>query len=309
MSDFVNLSRREFLAAGAGGLALGILSPSFGPGEALAADQAARIAAMVKIAPDGWVTIVVANSEMGQGISTGGAMMVAEELGADFSRVRWEMAPNDAKNFGRPNDGPQLTGGSSSVRIMMPVYRKGGAAAREMLLQAAAKQWKADKALLKAEGGFVIHPDGRKLDFGKLAAQAAKETPPADPPLKARKEWTIIGTSPQRLDLAEKVNGSAVFGLDVKLPGLLVASVLRPPVFGAAAKSFDATAAKAVKGVKHVVEISSGIAVVALDYWSARKGRDRLKVEWQATPNDRVDTAQLSARLHEAASRPGAPAE
>lgn len=302
MFDIVNLSRREFLA-GMGGFAVGVMLPGEGAADS---PRPARIGAMVKVTADGWVTVVVGNSEMGQGICTGAAMMVAEELGADFSKVRWEMAPNDAKNFGRPGGGPQLTGGSSSVRVMMPVYRKAGAAAREMLLQAAAKRWGADRAALKAENGMVLETGGsRRAAFAALAEAAAGESPPAEPALKDRKAWSILGTSPARFDIPEKINGRAVFGLDVKLPGLLTASVLRPPVFGSRVGSFDAAPALAIKGVRHVVEIQSGIAVVADHYWAARKGRDALKAVWQATAHDHVDTEQLRARFAEAAAKPG----
>lgn len=315
MNEIVNVSRRDFLKTGAvagAGLTLGLVVPSqwIAPSQwiSVARAQAATdvpVTAYLRISPDSIVTVIVGNSEMGQGVSTGVPMLIAEELGADWSKIRWEHAPNDATNFGRPNNGPQITGGSGTQRQMMPVYRKGAATAREMLIMAAAKEWGVEPTACRTDQGYVVHAGGKRASFGELAAKAGAMPVPANVKLKDRKDWTIIGTSPARLDIPDKVNGKAVFGMDVQLPGLLVASVARPPVFGAGVASFDAAETMKIKGVQRVVEISSGVAIVADGYWNARRGREALKIKWKSTSNDGVDSTQLRARWSEAADKPG----
>src|SRR5207244_10683201 len=185
--------------------------------------------------------------------------------------------------------------------------RKAGAAAREMLLSAAAETWGVDKAACRAEQGAVVHtPSNRRLTYGKLVAKAATVPLPHDVPLKDPKEWKILGTRVKRLDTPPKVDGSAQFGIDVKTPGLLVAVVARSPVFGGKVKSFDATNAKAVPGVKHVVQISTGAAVVADGYWSAKKGQDALTVRWDARPTGSVSSATISQLFGQKAEQTGA---
>src|SRR3989441_4570875 len=203
--------------------------------------------------------------------------------------------------------GMQGTGGSTSVRAAYTPLRKAGAAAREMLLAAAAETWGVDKSTCRAEKGAVIHtPTNRRLTYGKLVAKAATVPLPHDVPLKDAKDWKILGTRVKRLDSPPKVDGSAQFGIDVKAPGLLVAVVARSPVFGGKVKGFDAAKAKAVPGVKHVVQISSGVAVVADGYWSAKKGRDALAVTWDEGPTGSVSSASISQLFARQAGQAGA---
>src|SRR5881409_2396045 len=280
MSAPSNVSRRDFLettAAAGAGLVIGFHLPA---GGRFAAAAVAPFApnAWLRNSPDNSVLIVVDRSEMGQGVTTALPMLIAEELDADWTKVKIEFAPAD-KAYTNPMFGMQGTGGSTSVRAAYTPLRKAGAAAREMLLSAAAETWGVDKAACRAEQGAVIHtPSNRRLTYGKLVAKAATVPLPHDVPLKDPKDWKILGTRVKRLDTPPKVDGSAQFGIDVKTPGLLVAVVARSPVFGGKVKSFDATKAKAVPGVRHVVEISSGVAVVADGYWPAKKGRDALEI-------------------------------
>src|SRR5213593_2143598 len=279
------INRREFLeAAGVAGagLVIGFHLPAGGR-------HGARAAAAAPFAPNAWlrigadesVVVVVDRSEMGQGVTTSLPMLLAEELEADWSKIRIESAPAD-KAYINPMFGMQGTGGSTSVRAAFTPLRKAGAAAREMLVSAAAETWGVDKAACRAEQGAVIHtPSNRRLTCGKLVAKAATVPLPHDVPLKDPKDWKILGTRVKRLDTPPKVDGSAQFGIDVKAPGLLVA---RSPVFGGKVKGYDAANAKAVPGVKHVVQISTGVAVVADGYWSAKKGRDALTVTWDEGP-------------------------
>src|SRR5438094_3111001 len=276
MSARTDVTRREFLeTAGAAGAGLVVsfhlpLGPRFRP---TTADPFAPNA-WIRINPDDSVLIVVDRSEMGQGVTTSLPMLLAEELEADWSKIKIEFAPAD-KAYINPLFGMQGTGGSTSVRAAYTPLRKAGAAAREMLVTAAAETWGVDKTQCRAELGAVIHtPSKRRLTFGNLAAKAATVSPasvPADAPLKKPEEWKILGTRVKRLDTPPKVDGSAQFGIDVKTPGMLVAVIARSPVFGGKVGTFDATKAKAVPGVRHVVQGATGIAVVADGYWAAKK--------------------------------------
>src|SRR5919198_5830462 len=303
------VSRREFLetatATGAG-LVIGFHLPAtgrFGTGPAAVAPFAPN--AWLRINPDESVLVVVDRSEMGQGVTTSLPMLLAEELEADWSKVRIEFAPAD-KAYTNPMFGMQGTGGSTRVRAAFLPLRKAGAAAREMLVTAAAQTWGVDKSQCRAERGAVIHePSKRRLTYGRLAVKAATVPLPHDVPLKDSKDWKILGTRVHRLDTPVKVDGSAQFGIDVKQPGLLVAVVARSPVFGGKVKSFDATKAKAVPGVRHVVQISSGIAVVADGYWPAKKGRDALDLTWDEGPNADVSSAAIAQLFAQRASQPG----
>src|SRR3989449_9633564 len=252
------INRREFLeAAGVAGagLVIGFHLPATTRGRAAAAAPFAPNA-WLRIGPDESVLVVVDRSEMGQGVTTSLPMLLAEELEADWSKIRIESAPAD-KAYINPMFGMQGTGGSTSVRAAFTPLRKAGAAAREMLVGAAADTWGVDKSTCRAEQGAGIHtPSNRRLTYGTLAAKAATVPLPHDVPLKDPKDWKILGTRVKRLDSPSKVDGSAVFGIDVKAPGLLVAVVARSPVFGGKVQSFDAAKAKAVPGVKHVVQIS-----------------------------------------------------
>src|SRR6266576_1253700 len=302
------ITRREFLeTAGVAGLVIGFHLPATGR-QAMRGGAAAAFApnAWLRIGADESVLVVVDRSEMGQGVTTSLPMLLAEELEADWSKVRIESAPAD-KAYTNPMFGMQGTGGSTSVRAAYTPLRKAGAAAREMLLSAAAETWGVDKAACRAEKGAVIHtPSNRRLTYGKLVAKAATVPLPHDVPLKDPKDWKILGTRVKRLDTPPKVDGSAQFGIDVKAPGLLVAVVARSPVFGGKVKSFDATNAKAVPGVKHVVQISTGVAVVADGYWSAKKGRDALTVTWDEGPTASVSSASISELFGQKAGQTGA---
>src|SRR5437899_5287728 len=233
-------------------------------------------------------------------------MRLAEGREADWSKVRIESAPAD-KAYTNPMFGMQGTGGSTSVRAAYTPLRKAGAAARKMLLSAAAETWGVDKAACRAEKGAVIHgPSKRVLTYGKLVAKAATVPLPHDVPLKDPKDWKILGTRVRRLDTPPKGDGSAQFGIDGKAPGMLVAVIARSPVFGGKVKSFEATKAKASPGVRHVVQISSGVAVVADGYWPAKKGRDALDVSWDEGSNAQVSSATIAQLFAQRAEQAGA---
>ena len=307
-----DVDRRSFLkigAAGATGLLIGFYLPE--RVETLAAAGAESEAA---VALNGWihvgtndlVTILIDKSEMGQSILTGLAMLAAEELECDWKKIRTEFAPAD-KVYVNPQFGVQGTGGSSATRTSWEPLRKAGAAARMMLLEAAAQKWGVDKSECRAENGAILHPTTkRQLPYGSLAEAAAKLPVPQNVPLKDPKEFQIIGKPARRLDTPDKVNGSAQYGIDVRLPGMYYAVVARCPVFGGKVASFDATKAKVVPGVKDVVQISEGVAVVASNTWTAMEGRRALDVKWDEGPNANVSSGSISKLLADRASRPGA---
>src|SRR5881296_1917944 len=311
MSASAGITRREFLettgAAGAG-LVIGFHLPASGRGRGGAPLAAAPFApnAWLRIGADESVLVIVDRSEMGQGVTTSLPMLLAEELDADWSKIRIEFAPAD-KAYTNPMFGMQGTGGSTSVRAAYTPLRKAGAAARELLVAAAAQTWGVEKAECRAERGAVVHARSkRRLTYGKLVTKAATLGAPPDVPLKDPKDWKILGTRVRRLDTPPKVDGSAQFGIDVKVPGMLVAVVARSPVFGGKAKSFDAAKAKAVPGVRQVVQISSGVAVVADGYWPAKKGRDALDVSWDEGPNAQVSSASIAQLFAQRAEQAGA---
>lgn len=299
------VSRREFLATAA----VGSFLLGFRVGDAAAAPAGADFApnAFIRIGRNNVVTIIVNKSEMGQGINTALPMLIAEELEIDLRRVKVQAAPVGAA-YAHPQVGIQFTGGSQSVATEWDRFRKAGAAAREMLLAAAAEAWGVDRAGLRAENGRVLGPGGRALTYGQLVDRARTQPVPTDPPLKDPSQFKIIGKPTRRLDSREKVTGSATFGLDASVPGMLIAVVARPPVFGATVKSVDGAGAKAVRGVKQVVAVPSGVAVVADSFWSAKKGRDALVVEWNEGPGATIDTDALEAEYDRLARTPGAPA-
>src|SRR5216683_8402161 len=275
------INRRGFLktsVGGAAGLAIGFYLP--GRFEALAAAPAsagsASLNAWMLISPDDSVKIMIDKSEMGQGILTALCMIAAEELDCGWKKIHTEFAPA-AKEYFNPAFGMQGTGGSSSVRSSWDPMRKAGAAARDMLLQAAAQQWGVEKSGCRVENGVVLHEaTKRKLAYGSLSEAASKLPVPSDVPLKDPRQFHVIGKSTKRLDTPDKVNGSAEFGIDIRRPGMLYAVVARCPVFGGKVASFDATKAKAMPGVKNVIQISSGVAVVADSTWTAMQGRRAL---------------------------------
>jgi isoquinoline 1-oxidoreductase subunit beta len=293
-----NPSRREFLQAAAvagGGLLIGFSMP----GRRLAAAEPGSAPfhpnAFIRIAADDSVTLIVSMAEMGQGVLTSLPQLLAEELEADWHRVRVEQAPVDPA-YNNPIFGLQGTGGSTSVRAFWDPLRRAGASAREMLITAAATSWGVDRSTCHAREGAVHHASGKQLSYGALAARASQLPVPTDVALKDPKDFKILGRPLQRLDSPGKVNGSARFGLDVRMPGLLTAVIARPPAIGAKVTGFDASRAKAVSGVKHVVQVESGVAVVADGFWAAKTGRDALDVQW-----DLGASSGLSSKgIHEA---------
>jgi isoquinoline 1-oxidoreductase beta subunit len=299
------LGRRRFLKTSAG-LVIGF---TVAPRVGLAALQAPPPAplpdpnAFLRIGTDDTVTVILAHAEMGQGVWTALPMLIAEELGCDWAKVRVEHAPA-GQVYAHPAFGMQMTGGSSSTWSEMDRYRQVGAMAREMLIGAAAEQWKVERSACRAENGAVVS-GARKLSFGKLADAAQKRTPPATVRLKDAKDWKIVGHPTKRLDSPEKVTGRAQFGMDVRLPGMLTALVARAPVFGGTVKSFRAEKAKAVPGVKAVVQVPSGVAVVGEHFWAAKVGRDALEIDWELGPGAEVDTDRLRESFRAAAGKPG----
>lgn len=312
MKDVINVSRRDFLRIGAlagGGLILGVRLPWLG-GEASAAEAAAagmfEPNAFLRIAPDGAVTVIVGHSEMGQGTFTSCAMLVAEELDADWKRVSVEAAPVDAR-YNHSAFGMQMTGGSTSTWSEWDRMRKAGAAARRMLIAAAAGTWGVDATSCATEAGHVTHAgSGKKAAYGDLVESAAKQEPPADVIVKDPKDFKIIGKSIPRLDTPAKVNGTAQFGLDVTLPGMLVSLVARSPVFGGKVKKFDDAKARAIPGVKYVVQIDRGVVVVADGFWSAKLGREALEVEWDEGALATLDTKTQGEEYARLATEKGA---
>ncbi|OGF23035.1 MAG: hypothetical protein A2V63_08660 [Candidatus Eisenbacteria bacterium RBG_19FT_COMBO_70_11] len=302
MTTGTSLTRRDFLKLGAlagAGLVIAFRIPD----AAEAATGAFEPNAWLAIDPQGRITVWIARSEMGQGVRTSLPMLVAEELEADWSSIRFEQA------IPAPRYGNMSTGGSQSIRSMTEPLRKAGAAAREMLISAAADTWKVDRATCHAENGAVIHaPSGRKLAYGALAVKAGTLPVPENPPLKDAKDFKILGTRRARLDVPAKVDGSAQFGLDVRVPGMLYAMVERCPVFGGKVASVDAALAEAVKGVRRVLQIGSGVAIVADTLWAARDGRDALRVTWNEGLLASLDSAGIRSTFAELAKKPGASA-
>jgi len=305
-------SRRKFLkdsAALMGGLVIGFYLPVKG-GRAYAADAPAKPVyppnAFIRIAPDESITIVVNKSEMGQGVYTSLPMLVAEELEADWSRIRVESAPVAAV-YNHTGFGMQLTGGSSSVPSSWEQLRRVGASARVLLIRAAAQQWGVPEGECRAENSEVIHAKtSNKLSYGKLADAAAKLPLPEEVALKFPKDFKLIGKPIKRLDTPEKINGSAVFGLDVYLPGMLTVLIARSPVFGGKVKHFDATEALKVAGVQGVYQVPTGIAVAATGFWPAKTARDLLEIEWNEGPGAALSSSKMRAEYLELAKKPGA---
>ncbi|CBJ35278.1 xanthine dehydrogenase family protein molybdopterin-binding subunit [Ralstonia solanacearum] len=315
MPRIENASRRNFLN-GAMGLTLAIYLPRVGAaagpgvpaGAATPALQRFEPNAFVRIGADNVVTVISKHIEMGQGTYTGLATIVAEELDAAWSQVRVEGAPADAKRYNNVLFGPfQGTGGSTSIANSWEQLRKAGATARAMLVSAAARQWNVPAEEIRIDDGVVSHTRGKhKATLGQLARGAAHLPVPTDVKLKDPKDFKLIGKHVPRKDSAEKVNGKARFTQDVHLPGMLTAMVAHAPRFGAKVKSFNAAPAKAVPGVVEVVQIPTGVAVVAKDTWSARKGRDALQVEWGESAAFKLSSDAIFARYHELAKTPGA---
>jgi isoquinoline 1-oxidoreductase beta subunit len=298
------LSRRGFLvgtSAVAGGFSLGFHVPLVGEAAAQAASVKPEVNAWVVVRPDDTVVIRIARSEMGQGTLTGLAQLVAEELNCDWSKVTTEY-PTPGENLARKRVwGSYSTGGSRGIRESHEYVRKGGAAAREMLVQAAANEWKVPATECKAVKSVITHaPSGRTTTYGKVAEAAAKLEPPKDVQLKDPKDWTIAGKPLKRLDTAEKLNGSQIYGMDLKLPGMLNAAIKACPVFGGNVKSFDAAKVQGMPGVKHVVQVGdNAVSVVADTWWRAKTALDALPIVWDEGPNADLSSEKIAAWLKE----------
>ncbi len=310
------LSRRVFLqSTGAAGLVIG-----FGwlaPGSAAAAMPGAEGAATGPLAPnafvrvgtDNIVTVICKHHEMGQGNTTGLASLVADELDADWSLVRTEYAPSDAKLYANLAFGMQGTGGSSAIANSFLQYRGAGATARAMLVAAAAEAWQVPAGEIRTSKSTLTHASGRRATYGEMAVAASRQAPPENPPLKSAAQFTYIGKdhSTPRVDSPSKCNGTATYTIDVKLPGLLTAVIAWPPSFGARLVSFDAADAKNVAGVTDVVEVPEGVAVVATGTWAALQGRRALKVRWDESASQDLDSEAALARYRAQAAQPGTP--
>ncbi len=298
------IDRREFIAttAAAGGFVLGF------PTLAAAQGAAPEVNAWVVVQPDERVIIRIARSEMGQGTLTGLAQLVNEELEADWAKVSTEY-PTPGQNLARKRVwGNFSTGGSRGIRESHEYVRKGGAAARLMLVQAAADAWQVPAAECRVERGVITHAASkRRTTYGQVAAAAARLTPPENPPLKDPKDWKLSGQRIARLDTVDKVNGKQVYGADLVLPGMLNAAIMDCPVFGGKVRSFDAAKVKAMPGVKHVLPVGDrAVAVVADTWWRAKKALDALPIEWDFGAHAGVQQAQVNAMLKEGLDAPQA---
>lgn len=334
----IDPSRRRFLLAGAalgGGLLVGCGAPTpqdrLGSPDVLPVREGhVALNGWVRIATDGTVTVAVPRAEMGQGVFTALPLLLAEELDADWDDVRAEPAPVDriyanqammlnALPFGVEEEGwvvragaavmerlgsvlsLQATGGSSSIRDAWGPLRVAGATARAMLVEAAARRWQVEARACRTEAGRVIHPDGqRKLGYGELVAEAARLSPPEHVQLKSPKQFRLIGRAAPRQDIPAKVNGSAVFGVDVRVPDMVYAALIQAPVFGSEVASFDGSEALRRRGVLQVVRIPHAVAVVADNWWRAKQAREHVKVQWTATPNDAYTSQELARAADEA---------
>ncbi|MGQ0595101.1 MAG: molybdopterin cofactor-binding domain-containing protein [Gammaproteobacteria bacterium] len=306
------ISRRAFLKAGAaagGGLLLSFHLPALmRNAEAAATPTANTFApnAFIRIDRQGRVTLVVHQVEMGQGTYTSLPMLLAEELEVDLAHVQLEHAPPDDKLYANPLVGFQATGGSTSVRGAWEPLRRAGATARSMLVSAASMIWKVDSNSCRAEKGEVIHvPTGRKLNYGALVDKAATLPVPDQVVLKDPKDFKLIGTPAKRLDSHDKVNGKAQYSIDVKVPGMKIATVAACPVFGGKLAGVDDGKAKAIKGVHQIVRLDDAVAVVADHMWAAKQGLAALDIRWDEGPNAKLSTADIVQQLEAASQKPG----
>ena len=311
------VSRRDFmtvLAAAGGGLLLGCRAD----GERHAASTAVTAStssatspafapnAFIRIGADGDITLIMPQVEMGQGTYTSLPMLLAEELEVAPDQIQLEHAPPDGKRYANPFFGEQMTGASSSVRAFDEPLRGAGATARTMLVAAAAASWNVDPASCQVQKGVVTHaPTGRTLSYGVLAAKAATLPVPANVTLKDPKNFTLIGTPAKRLDTPSKVNGTALYGIDVRLPGMLIATVAASPVLGGKVTGIDEQKAKAVPGVRQIVRLGDAVAVVADHMWAAKQGLAALAIRWDDGPNAKLSTADIVQGLAKASETAG----
>src|SRR6478735_7459415 len=307
------LSRRALLT-GAGALVIGLHLPrgakaQSGAGAAYRPGGNATFApnAFIRVAPDSTVTVLVKHIEFGQGPFTGLATLAAEEMDAAWSQMRAEHSPADVKLYANLLFGVQGTGGSTAIANSWEQMRKAGAAARSMLVQAAADAWKVPAGEIKVEDGVIAHASGRKGSFGEFAEAAAKLPVPENPPLKPASAYKLIGKegAVKRLDSADKARGKAQFTIDIHAPGMLTVVVARSPRFGGKVASFDASEALKIKGVVDVKQIGSGVAVYANGMWPALKGREVLKVTWDDSAAEKRGSAELIAEYRKLARQPG----
>jgi isoquinoline 1-oxidoreductase subunit beta len=311
MNYVPKMNRRTFVvsaAAAGGGLALGLELPLGGPQPILAQDGTPEINAWVVIRPDDTVVVRVARAEMGQGSLTGLAQLVAEELDCDWAKVTWE-TPTPGQNVARKRAwGDYATVGSRAIRQSQEYVRNGGATAREMLIDAAANEWKVPASEVTAASGVLTHrPSGRTTTYGKVAAAAAKLEPPKEVKLKDPKDWKIAGKPLKRLDTPDKVTGKQVYSMDVKLPGMLNAAIKESPVFGGKVKSFDAAKVVGMPGVKKVVQSGdAAVAVIADTWWQAKTALAALPIVWDDGPNAKVSSASIAEMLKEGLDAPEA---
>jgi isoquinoline 1-oxidoreductase subunit beta len=301
-----NPARRKFLrssAAVGGGLIIGVSLPVMFTDAQAASSTAMN--AWVRIGSDNSVTILCARSEMGQGVVMALPTLVAEELEVDLNRIKVEFAP-PGEVYINAMLGGQITGGSTSVRDGWDRLRIAGAQARTMLTEAAAQKWGVDAAKCSARNGAVTGPGGKKASYGQLAEAASQLTPPKEVKLKDPSQFRYIGKPLKRLDTAGKINGTTEFGIDVKLPGMLHAALAQCPVIGGKVASLDDSKAKALPGVRHVVRITDGVAVVADSWWQAKQARDALNITWDEGPNKGLSSEGVFRGLGEAMSKPAA---
>jgi isoquinoline 1-oxidoreductase beta subunit len=303
--EHFELSRRVLLQTGTGALLYAFLVPT-----AQAAPAVLSPNAFIRIAEDGKITLVMPQVEMGQGVYTSIAMIMAEELDADFSQVTLEHAPPDEKHYANPLLGMQATGNSNSIRAFWAPLRIAGATTRAMLVEAAARQWGADPTSCTTADGQVIHTaSGRKLDYGALAGRAAALSPPANVPLKDPSKFTLIGRPIKRLDTPGKVNGQVQYGIDAMPPGVKFATLAASPVFGGKVAHVDDSKAKVIPGVRQVVVLDDLVAVVGDHMWAAKKGLAALAITWNEGPNAEVDSKLIWDDIRKASEQKGAVAK
>lgn len=304
---YADLSRRNFLinsAVAGSGLVLSVTLP-FGQGKAVGNDSFAPNA-FIRVGTDGQIVLTMPYVEMGQGTYTSIPMLIAEELEVGLKQVRIEHAPPNEKLYANPLLGVQATGNSNAVRGAWQPLREAGAAARIMLIAAAAGRWGVDAGSCHAEAGEVVHAlSGRRLKYGELAVEAARIPVPKDVALKRAEEFKLIGTPAKRLDASGKVNGTAVYGIDARPPGVKIATLAQSPVFGGRLKSVDDTAAKAVRGVHQIVRLDDAVAVVADHMGAAKKGLEALKVEWDEGTHAGLGTQDIARELEQATRKSG----
>jgi len=309
-----SLSRRRFLRVGAaagGGLLLSLDLPFAGASSEAADAEDFTPNAFIRVERDGQIVMTMPYVEMGQGTYTAIPMLIAEELEVDLKQVRLENAPPNPKLYGNPIfGGLQSTGGSTSVRASWQPLREAGAVARSMLVSAAAARWDVDPLSCRAQSGEVLHaPSGRTIKYGEIAAAATRLPVPQNVALKGPADFKLIGTPAKRLDTPAKVNGTAVFGIDVRLPGMKIATLAQSPTFGGRVKRVDDAAAKAVKGVRQIVQLDDAIAVVADHFGAAKKGLAALVIEWDDGPQAKLTTEAVAAELEKATLHSGAIAQ